>query len=1131
MNNDNKTIYNIAKYIEFGTFCTTKTDTYFFPFAPVDRTEFIENKLVIENNLYRKENFSILISKKGGKELFKIEIKHTDIEFIEQHSHKNDDNEKTFFIYLNQPPKIFKKLKEDKVIIPLTNYTKRHCRFVEAFNYQNHYHSINKSGIHEKNLTGKECSVFEDEVDRISFQELEEISEFNSFVRMDSFLSTYSEFSNFYLLNLILKIKIIFNSTEEYNDFLYKLKLFKKIEERRTISSIPSKEDKVMLENLFKEKEKEFYKIFTGLHFNLQYSILSLITQRKLNMFSFDMSFMNRLKELNCDQQDKAAAVIEGIHKETSPNSSRLLEIFNKYFNNFNADEQTNNNGDNLMKVRTIEITPSMVRYKPMLVERVNHILRKYNKYKEHFIKVNFVSEDGRKVGFNFNSMWVILNFMKSIMQNHVLIGTRPFKFLSSSNSQMKNCSFWFFCLEGSRFDYIEQIINELGDFSEEENIHKNAARRGQCLSTTTCIKSIKPENIVVIDDIKRNGHIFTDGIGQISVELAFQCSKKFDYNYCSAFQIRLGGIKGIVAVNPGLGGEQLMVRPSMLKFKSNDTELGVIRCSSYSQGFLNRQIITLLATLGVPNDIFTTMLKKDITKYINLINNPNEIVISKKDVVLQKCFYFSKAITYFAYNNYNIKQDPFFSSLTHVIAISKILDLKTKGKITDKYSAVLLGVIDETETLKEGEVYVKLKSETIKTDNKILIVKGDVIVTKNPCMHPGDIKVLRAVDCEKLSHMVNVIVFSSKGNRPIQNEISGGDLDGDAYFISWNLNLIHNLKEKNYPSPEDNPKTQNKKKSASIRMKDIINSYIDYMKNDTIALISNLHSAHADMDPENGAFNDTCLKLAQLFLVSIDAPKTGNFIDSTVVNQYSIKSYPDYLEMPSYNYYRSPGILGELYRYIDLNKYITDYEYNEYMFNYLEDYTLISSLISDNAHEYVLKAYDIYNRYKNELTELMKNAKVLTECELFLGENIYDKKKAKQNKYNDWVNEIKNMKEKYRDMILNSFSNVNFDVASAFYVVTFLNNKTVEKKRDYFQKFKGYRVLIDTLIKEKRLAGGILTYKGYEVKFFRPMTFEEYQRVIYSKRDSNFQQIISKKRIYSLPWLIREIKDRLLAK
>ena len=49
--------------------------------------------------------------------------------------------------------------------------------------------------------------------------------------------------------------------------------------------------------------------------------------------------------------------------------------------------------------------------------------------------------------------------------------------------------------------------------------------------------------------------------------------------------------------------------------------------------------------------------------------------------------------------------------------------------------------------------------------------VSGKVIVFKNPCTAPGDIRLLHAVSdvnrLDKLKHLVNVIVFSNKGSRP----------------------------------------------------------------------------------------------------------------------------------------------------------------------------------------------------------------------------------------------------------------------------------------------------------------------------------------------------------------------------
>ena len=64
-------------------------------------------------------------------------------------------------------------------------------------------------------------------------------------------------------------------------------------------------------------------------------------------------------------------------------------------------------------------------------------------------------------------------------------------------------------------------------------------------------------------------------------------------------------------------------------------------------------------------------------------------------------------------------------------------------------------------------------------------------MLTKNPCGHKGDIRCVKAIGQDhpaynKLKHLVNVIVFPAQGSRPLQNMMSGGDLDGDVYMIIW---------------------------------------------------------------------------------------------------------------------------------------------------------------------------------------------------------------------------------------------------------------------------------------------------------------------------------------------------------
>lgn len=71
----------------------------------------------------------------------------------------------------------------------------------------------------------------------------------------------------------------------------------------------------------------------------------------------------------------------------------------------------------------------------------------------------------------------------------------------------------------------------------------------------------------------------------------------------------------------------------------------------------------------------------------------------------------------------------------------------------------------------------------------------------------------LEAVDIPELRHLKNVIVFPTQGPRPHPDEIAGGDLDGDQFFVSWDRELIkmqpvepmdYTPTESKVPVPED---------------------------------------------------------------------------------------------------------------------------------------------------------------------------------------------------------------------------------------------------------------------------------------------------------------------------------------
>ena len=98
--------------------------------------------------------------------------------------------------------------------------------------------------------------------------------------------------------------------------------------------------------------------------------------------------------------------------------------------------------------------------------------------------------------------------------------------------------------------------------------------------------------------------------------------------------------------------------------------------------------------------------------------------------------------------------------------------------------SRLLFGVCDPSSRnglsgkLKPGTCFVRI---TLDGDGQPrTIVNTEVLVTRNPCLHPGDLQKFKVVDVPEFTHLVDCIVFPTCGKRPSADLMSGGDLDGD---------------------------------------------------------------------------------------------------------------------------------------------------------------------------------------------------------------------------------------------------------------------------------------------------------------------------------------------------------------
>ena len=74
-------------------------------------------------------------------------------------------------------------------------------------------------------------------------------------------------------------------------------------------------------------------------------------------------------------------------------------------------------------------------------------------------------------------------------------------------------------------------------------------------------------------------------------------------------------------------------------------------------------------------------------------------------------------------------------------------------------------------------------------------VVTGPLVVTRNPCLHPGDVRQLEAVDFLELSHLVDCVVFPRCGARPHCNEMAGRDCGSKVVAGMWGRGCFFFLK------------------------------------------------------------------------------------------------------------------------------------------------------------------------------------------------------------------------------------------------------------------------------------------------------------------------------------------------
>lgn len=179
---------------------------------------------------------------------------------------------------------------------------------------------------------------------------------------------------------------------------------------------------------------------------------------------------------------------------------------------------------DHLAIVHHVRITPSATYLEDSSPEPMNRVLRKYPNHHSFFLRVQFADEDNEPVRYNpqVSNDFVYNERFKSVLRNGITIAGRKHDFLGFSHSSLRAQSCWFmapFVHNGSLL-FDRQLIKQLGDFTKIRCPAKCAARIGQAFSETPIAVEFPPETYQPMQDVERNGRVFSDGVGTMSVSV-----------------------------------------------------------------------------------------------------------------------------------------------------------------------------------------------------------------------------------------------------------------------------------------------------------------------------------------------------------------------------------------------------------------------------------------------------------------------------------------------------------------------------------------------------------------------------------------------------------------------------------
>ena len=475
-------------------------------------------------------------------------------------------------------------------------------------------------------------------------------------------------------------------------------------------------------------------------------------------------------------------------------------------------------------------------------------------------------------------------NFCKSVLEGGIFCRRHSYFFLGHSDEQLKTKSCY---IMRATQEEIHELLAKFGDFLEEKNLGKRARNIAMLFSPLNKVVPLATTEYKVQPDITggiTRTYTFTDGCGFMSPEFSSEVQRIFELdNQPSAVQVRYRGIEGMLVLKEDLTDVKVQFHTSMQKFVTPDENMpedlsfadAVDYSRPYVNGYLDTRMVMLLADRGVSFQNLHDLQKG----YHELLEG-----MCKETAEYFLCFK----------GEFRLLQDIEDKGIDST-TLKRLKGLRKQEldemknvahtRILVPKSRLVFAVCDPYKKLEYGECY--FNPTMLRDETRGFPTGQQFVVMRNPCYHPGDVRVLRMTkEKQGYENLMDCLVLPVKGPRPHAFECSGGDLSGSKFFVSWDDKLIPNEITSPCAYPPKRrpgsckatttvpccllPKTKLNPDSRNGEGRKEIREYFASFKDDLTQKIDTTYMKYA---AAFGPSSKECRKLSKMFYQATDLP------------------------------------------------------------------------------------------------------------------------------------------------------------------------------------------------------------------------------------------------------------------